>query len=305
MKTNWLIVIVGPTAVGKSRVAVKLANLTDIILSADSRQVFQEIPIGTAQVDRQEQNNIPHFFMGNFSLYEAPSLNAGQFQEQAEAILQAHYCNNKRAFLVGGSGLYVNALCFGLNEFPDVAPSFRERAISLYQERGLQGLQTELQQLDPVYFERVDLQNAQRLMRALEVCWSTNRPFSSFWEPNVSPPSLFRPLFVGIVLPKEQLMQNIERRTKNMLADGLIEEAKAVQALRDCNALKTVGYPEVFDYLDGKISLDTARDLINLHTRQYAKRQMTWFKKNSNIQWFSPEDIEGIREYIARKTSSE
>ena len=302
---NYLICLIGPTAVGKTAVSLDLAVELQIffgqkncIVSADSRQVYQEIPVGTAQLSFKDQRSVPHYFMGDLSIAE--TFNAGIFEQKAREILSKHYQNHKLALLVGGSGLYVDALCKGFSFFPDVSEFYREEVIRFYQDKGLSALQQEVQRLDPSYAERVDMQNPQRLMRALEICWSTGRTFSSFLDqPRQHSLNLdFEIIYIGLHLEKSDLVSNIQKRTKEMLAQGLIEEAEKMLPYKHHNALQTVGYPETFAYLENLINLETLEQQIALKTAQYAKRQMTWFRKNKAIQWFFPQQKKEIFEFI-------
>ena len=302
MNSPVLVCLVGSTAVGKTAVSLALAEyfkkFHPFIISADSRQVFSEIPIGTAQLPVKDRCGVPHFFMGTQSIFEDAAFNAGIFEQNALAILQQN--PSSLGFVVGGSGLYVNALCFGLDEFPAISPTYREKAITLYQTEGLLGLQQALCVADPLYFSKVDQQNPQRLMRALEVFWATGQPFSAFMQKKTPKKRPFDVLFIGLHLPKDELVRNITVRSDAMLNGGLLEECEPLLPYHHYPALQTVGYPESFLYLQGKINRATLREQLIIHTCQYAKRQRTWFKKNPNIHWFLPSELDKIQTLCAQ-----
>ena len=292
MSNKTLLVIVGATAVGKTALTIRLAQaLHTSILSADSRQFFREMQIGTARPDTLEMNNIPHYLLGHISIEQTYTVS--DFEQEALGILDKLFQNQDTVILTGGSGLYVKVLCEGIDPIPQIEPSWREKVQQAYQENGLSFLQKELALLDAKYFAEVDQQNPQRLMRALEVCWATGKPFSDFRQGRKQERP-FRAIKIGLERPREELYERINMRVDTMLAKGLLEEVKTLLPYKNHNALQTVGYKEIFDYLEGIHNWEEAVRLIKQNTRHYAKRQMTWFKKDKEIQWFHPEAYEEI-----------
>ena len=278
-----LFVIAGPTASGKTAAAIQLAqHLKTVIVSADSRQFYREISIGTAKPSNEELSAVPHYFINSHSITEVVS--AGDYEKQALALLDQLFKTNDEVILVGGSGLFIKAVCEGFDAFPDPTPGIREQLNQQFEEKGIEYLQEALKLADPEYYEQVDLNNPQRMIRALEVFESTGQPYSSFRKSTLNS----RPFAVkkfGLTLPRDVLYQRINQRVDGMVAQGLIEEVSSLLPSRNLNALQTVGYSELFDYFDGKTSLETAIELIKQNTRRYAKRQMTWFAKDKEIIW--------------------
>ena len=291
-----LIVVCGPTAVGKTDFAIRLAkHLKTEIISADSRQLYHQIPIGTAQPSAQELAEIKHHFIANHSIEE--DYNAGMFERDALSVLHSLFENHDTVVCCGGTGLYIKALCEGLDEVPKANEEIRDRLTNRLNSEGLEQLQKELSQLDPFHFERMDTQNPQRVIRALEVCLSTGKPFSSFHqsEKKLRP---FKIKKIGLELPREVLNERINKRVEVMLANGWLKEAKSVYDKRHLNALNTVGYKELFAHFSGEMTLEEAIEKIKINTRRFAKRQMTWFKKDEEISWFEPNSIENITSFI-------
>ena len=286
LKSKRLIVICGPTAAGKTSFAIALAEkLQTEIISADSRQLYKEIPIGTAQPSAEELNRVKHHFIAERALDE--DYNAGMFERDALALLSTLFQKHDTVICCGGTGLYIKALCEGLDDVPKADETIRQQLITRLETEGLQSLQVQLQQLDPVHFAKMDTQNPQRVMRALEVCLSTGKPFSSFHagEKQNRP---FKIEKIGLELPREELNQRINQRVDAMLANGWLAEAKAVFDKRHLNALNTVGYKELFAHLAGEMTLPEATEKIKINTRRFAKRQLTWFKKDKEVSWISP-----------------
>ncbi|MEP2935083.1 MAG: tRNA (adenosine(37)-N6)-dimethylallyltransferase MiaA [Gilvibacter sp.] len=288
-----LICVVGPTAIGKTRLAIALAKAFDTqIISADSRQFFKEMNIGTAVPSAQELAAAKHHFIQHISITQ--SYNVGQFEKDALALIDELHTQYNPVIMVGGSGLYVDAVVKGLDIFPEVAPEVREQLNLELQNNGIEALQAQLKQVDPAYFAQADVKNPHRVIRALEVYRQTKKPFSSFLsqQKNQRP---FKTLWIGLNAPRELVYDRINKRVDIMIASGLVEEAKALYSQRDLNALQTVGYRELFTYFDGACSLDEAIAEIKKNTRRFAKRQETWFKKNPDINWFDydskPEDV--------------
>ncbi|PSR05512.1 MAG: tRNA (adenosine(37)-N6)-dimethylallyltransferase MiaA [Bacteroidetes bacterium SW_11_45_7] len=291
-----LIVITGPTATGKTGVAVELAKrFNTSILSADSRQFYKEMSIGTAKPTQDEMEGIPHYFIGFLSIKE--KYDVGQFEKDALHRLNKIFQSNDTAIAVGGSGLFIKAVTEGLDPLPRVDPSIREELNALYANYGIDSLQEELREKDPAYYKQVDLSNPHRLIRALEVMRGTGTPFSAYRKGHQQPRS-FNVLKLGISLARNILYDRINKRVDKMVENGLLEEVKQLQDCQQYQALQTVGYRELFDYLNGKLDLETAVQLIKTHTRQYAKRQLTWFRREEDIHWFKPSAIEEMMSTI-------
>ncbi len=284
-----LFVICGPTAVGKTDLAIELAEkLNTEILSADSRQLYKEIPIGTAQPTQEQLNRVKHHFIAERSVSE--NYNAGMYERDSLERLQVLFESNDQVVVCGGTGLYIKALCEGLDELPQVNQGLRETLNNQLKTNGLESLQEQLKELDPVHYSKMDEQNPQRVIRALEVCLSTGQPFSSYHN-KAKPLRPFSIVKVGLNLPREVLNQRINKRVDIMLENGWLEEVKAVFGQRQQNALNTVGYKELFSYLDGELSLEEATEKIKINTRRFAKRQMTWFKKDEEVKWFERPEL--------------
>jgi tRNA dimethylallyltransferase len=296
MRKPYLISVVGATAVGKTDLAIRLAkHFGTVVISADSRQFFQELSIGTAKPSPAEMQEVPHFLINNLSITE--NYDIGDFEKDATKILSEIYQEKNIAILVGGSGLYCKILWEGMDEMPDADLVLRKQIQEDYRAKGLAFLQEQVQKLDPIYYAQVDIRNPQRLMRALEVCLSTGKPFSDFRKGKKTERQ-FQNIKIGLERPREELYERINQRMDRMLEAGLLEEAKQVYAYKQHNALQTVGYREIFDYLEGKYDWAETVRLLKQNTRHYAKRQMTWFKKDSEITWFHPSDYSQILDYI-------
>ncbi len=301
-KIGTLIVIVGPTASGKTSVAIEIAKKYNTeIISADSRQFYKEIPIGTATPQSEEMQGIKHHFVGNLTVNDY--YNVSKFEQDVMELLKKKFQKNKIMLMVGGSGLYIDAVCNGIDDLPDADEELRARLNKLFDEEGLSALQQKLKQLDPEYFEKVDLNNPKRILRALEVSIQTGKPYSSHRKGN-SAERPFNIIKIGLEIPREQLIERIDRRLDSMIKEGWIEEATSVLPYKDNNALNTVGYKELFKYLENEWSLDLAIEKIKVNTRRYAKRQMTWFKRDKETTWFSPDDSEKIIEFIDSRTTN-
>lgn len=284
MKLPSLISVVGPTALGKTRLAISLArHFRTEILSADSRQFYREMKIGTAAPDREELAAAPHHFIGHLSIRQEYSV--GSFEKDALNLLSNLFARLPVVVMVGGSGLYLRAVTHGLDEFPAVPDGIRQTLKDRLEREGIQSLQEELARLDPDYFREVDTDNPQRIIRALEVALASGKPFSSFRSGRKTERP-FRILTVGLTAERDELYRRINTRVDEMLTAGLLEEAKALYPHRQKNALQTVGYKELFAYFEGRYDLETAVSEIKKNTRRYAKRQETWFRKNPDIQWF-------------------
>ncbi|UZR92631.1 tRNA (adenosine(37)-N6)-dimethylallyltransferase MiaA [Chondrinema litorale] len=293
---NYLVVIVGPTAVGKTELTVNLAKQFDAeVLNADSRQIYKELSIGTARPTHEEMGDIKHYFTGILSLSE--NYNAGKFEKDALEILYKIYKNKNIAFLSGGSGLYIDAVCKGFDELPTVLPEIRTALETEWKNNGLENLVNELKEKDLAYAQKVDSQNPHRIIRALEIIRSTGKTYSSFRQSNLKERP-FKTIKVGLSREREKLYNRINLRMDKMLEAGLVEEAKKYIQYRDCNALQTVGYKEIYDYFDGNYEWDEAVRLLKRNTRRFAKRQMTWFRRDNEISWFHPSQEKEISLYI-------
>ena len=285
------IIIVGPTAVGKTALAIEVAKyLNTSIISADSRQCFRELNIGVAKPSREQLSLVKHDFINSHSIQD--DVNAAVFEQYALEKIQAIFKTNDIAVMVGGTGLYVKTFCYGLDEVPVVDPSIREKVVADYEWEGLDWLQQEVKKRDPLFFEQGETKNPQRLMRALEVKLSTARSIIEF-RTRQKKKRDFNIITIGLEIPKEQLHTNINRRVDAIMKQGLLQEVRALEPFKKLNALQTVGYRELFGHLVGDISLEDAVEIIKINTRQYAKRQMTWFKKDSEVKWCEP-DIEKV-----------
>lgn len=280
-----LIVICGPTAVGKTDYAIELADkLGTEIISADSRQLYREIPIGTAQPSKEQLSRVKHHFIACRSIEE--DCNAGMFERDALKLLDELFQEHATVICCGGTGLYIKALCEGLDDLPEADEAVRQELTERLESEGLEPLQRLLKELDPVHYERMDTQNPQRVIRALEVCLSTGKSFSSFHE-GEKKQRPFKIQKIGLEMPREKLYGRINKRVDLMLENGWLEETKAVFDKRHLNALNTVGYKELFRHLAGEITLEEATEKIKTNTRRFAKRQLTWFKRDFEIEWQS------------------
>ena len=291
-----LVVVAGPTAIGKTDLAIRLAlHYNTHILSADSRQFYQEMNIGTAKPSAEELKTAKHYFINSISVREEYS--AGDYETEALSVLNELYITKDVAILAGGSGLFIRAVTEGFDDLPKAPSRLREELNESLSQNGLVPLQRQLEKLDPVYYEQVDINNPQRVIRALEVCLSTGKPFSSF-RSNSTTQRPFTTVKIGLTIARELLYERINKRVDSMIDQGLVEEVASLVSYRHLNALNTVGYAEIFDYLDGNISLEAAIEKIKQNTRRFAKRQLTWLRKDSGIRWFAPGQTEEIINYI-------
>lgn len=283
MNEKTLIVIAGPTASGKTACSIALAKeLKTVIINADSRQFYKEMCIGTAVPSPKELREVKHYFIHNISIFD--NYDVAAYEKQVMQLLPKLFAQHERVILTGGSGLFIDAVCKGIDAMPDIDPTTRQKVEQLYHDGGLTALQQEVQRLDPEYWALVDQKNPRRLQRALEVCYQTGKTFNSF-RTRTSAPRDFNIEKYALLWDKQELYNRINRRVEIMLSQGLVEEARGLYPYRRRNALNTVGYKELFDYFDGKCTLEEAVEQIKLNTRHYAKRQMTWLKKDQEYQW--------------------
>ena len=292
-----LIVITGPTAVGKTALCLEIAKHFDIpIINADSRQIYRELRIGTAQPTKQQMQEVKHYFVGTLGLDDYYS--ASLFEQQVLECLEQQFLTNDYALLSGGSMMYIDAVCDGIDDIPTIDDETRTLMKQRLADEGLEALVEELKRLDPEYYEIVDRQNPRRVVHALEICTMTGKTYTSFRkrEKRQRP---FQIIKIGLNRPREELYDRINQRVDQMMADGLLEEARSLYPLRHLNALNTVGYKELFDYLEGRWPLEEAVERIKGNTRRYARKQLTWYKKDERMKWFHPQETEQIISYIS------
>lgn len=284
-----LIILLGPTGVGKTDLSIALAQrLACPILSADSRQIFRELPVGTAAPTVEELGKVEHWFIGNKSVEE--DYNAGQYEAEVLPMITGYLASHEALLMVGGSMMYIDAVCKGFDYLPQVPQTVRQQVRNDYEAKGLEWLQSELVRLDPDYCRQVDLQNPQRLMHAVEISLVAGKPYSAF-RTGTAKKRPFRILKVGLQRDRAELYERINRRVTQMMAQGLLQEAEKVYPYRHKNSLNTVGYKELFAYIDGKCTLDEAVDKIRQNSRHYAKRQLTWFRQDTEIHWFDAGNV--------------
>ena len=299
MNTKTLIVIVGPTGSGKTDLSIRVAeHYACPIISTDSRQFYRGIPIGTAQPDNEQLKRVEHHFIASHELTD--DFNCGAYEVAALKRLEELFYKHDTVVAVGGSGLYVKALCEGMDDLPEVEPALRQQLSDRLKREGLEALAEQLRELDPTFYEVVDRKNPARVLRALEVCIATGKPYSAL-RTGVKRERPFNIVKIGVTMERTVLYERIDRRVDIMVEAGLEQEARKVYPLRHLNSLQTVGYREMFDYFDGSISRDEAIELIKRNSRRYAKRQLTWFGRDGEIEWFLPSETEKIVEYIDSK----
>ena len=291
-----LIVIAGPTAIGKTDLAIKVArHFRTEIISADSRQFYREMSIGAAKPSAEELNQVTHHFVNSHSIHQ--TFTAGDFEQQALETLANLFINKDTVVLVGGSGLFVNAVCYGFDELPKAPKAIRQELNSIYNRQGLAPLLEELNGTDPDYYRQVDLNNPQRVIRALEVYRTSGKPFSSYRNKEAKKRP-FNSIKIGLNTERKILYERINQRVDLMMQQGLQAEVKSLLRYQSLNALQTVGYSELFSFLNNEISLETAINQIKQNTRRYAKRQLTWFKRDTSYTWFTPSETERIITFI-------
>lgn len=295
MKNKTLIIITGPTGVGKTEATLRIAEHFNVpVINADSRQIFSEIPIGTAAPTAQQQRRVPHYFVGNHhledyysaSLYEQDVLNLINSQDTSISLLS------------GGSMMYIDAVCKGIDDIPTIRPEIREKMMRRIELEGLEEMCNLLRNLDPEHWEIVDRKNPRRVLHALEICIQTGKTYTSF-RSNTTKERPFNIIKIGLNRDRNELYDRINQRVLNMIDEGMIKEALRVYPKRTLNSLNTVGYKEMFEYLDGLTTLDEAIFKIQSNTRKYARKQLTWYKKDDDLQWFNPDNVEEILKYIS------
>ena len=287
-----LLTVVGPTAIGKTSLAIDLAlHFGTEIISCDSRQFFKEMSIGTAVPSSEELAQVKHHFIQHKSIFDTYSV--GDFERDAITLLKELFKQHNVVIMVGGSGLYADTVVYGLDDFPEVSPEIRNELNELYQKQGITYLQTRLKDLDPIQYTQMDVQNPQRMMRALEVCIASGKPYSSFLNKKETLRD-FTNITIGLTAEREVVYNRINERVELMLENGLLIEAQTLFPHKKLNALQTVGYRELFDFLEGKTSLDFAVEEIKKNTRRFAKRQYTWFHKNKDIHWFEISQLDNL-----------
>jgi len=293
---KYLIVILGPTGVGKTRVAIEVAKkLRTEIISCDSRQIYRELRIGTAVPTENELAEVKHHFIQCKSIYEY--YNASIFEFEALDLLEELFRQYKWVVMAGGSGLYINAVCYGIDDLPAIDPGLRKELAEKYKNEGIESIRKQLKFLDPEYYSVVDLKNHKRILKALEVSIMTGKPYSSFLLHQIKERS-FKILKIGLSMERDELCKNINDRVDRMIASGLLQEAKHYYKDKNLNSLNTVGYKELFDYLNNKITFETAVELIKRNTKNYARKQLTWFRKDRDIKWFNYNETNKIIDFI-------
>jgi tRNA dimethylallyltransferase len=299
---NFLTVLLGPTGVGKTEISIEIAERAGtVIVSADSRQFYREMKIGTAVPSDEQLKRVKHHFIQFLSVKEYYS--ASLYERDVLNLLPQLFIKNNQVILAGGSGMYIDSVCSGIDDIPDVDPAVREKYTALYREEGIEGLRVALRILDPDHYTRVDLRNHKRIIRALEICETTGKPYSSFLKKEKRERD-FRIVKIGLNRDRDELYNRINIRVDQMIKDGLEDEVRKLYHLRHLNALNTVGYKEIFDHFDGTISRNKAIELIKRNSRRYAKRQLTWWGKDKSIVWFEAEDREGIFRYLEQNLKS-
>lgn len=291
-----LIVILGPTGVGKTSLCLHIAKEYNVpVINADSRQMFKELPIGTAAPTTKEQEQAKHYFVGNLTVDKY--YNASMFENDVLSLLEILFKQQDIALMSGGSMMYIDAVCNGIDDIPTVDTQIRQRLKERYEQEGLESIIQELRQLDPEYYNIVDKKNHKRVIHALEICLSTGKAYSSFRH-NVRKTRPFQIIKIGLTRNREELYSRIDQRVDEMISNGLLKEAANMYPQRTLNALNTVGYKELFDYIDGKTDLQEAIFKIKSNTHKYCRKQLTWFKRDPEIKWFTPENVEEIINYI-------
>ena len=294
---NTLIVITGPTAVGKTQLTLELAKHYGIpVINADSRQIYKELKIGTASPTEEQLKQVRHYFVGSKSINDY--YNASMYEQEVMQLLERLFTTSRVQMLSGGSMMYIDAVCNGIDDIPTIREDIRTEMKRRYQEEGLEALCEDLKKLDPEHYETVDRQNYRRVIHALEICYQTGKTYTSFRK-QTKKERPFKIVKIGLNRNREELYKRINQRVDDMMAQGLLDEARAMTPYREVNALNTVGYKELFDYMDERWSLEEAVERIKGNTRRYARKQLTWYKRDENIGWFHPDQQQEILNYIS------
>jgi tRNA dimethylallyltransferase len=296
-----LVVLLGPTGVGKTDLCQKLAKHLDApVISSDSRQIYKGLTIGTAAPSPEECRAVAYHFVGNLGLEEYYS--ASRFEEDVTELLEQLYQTHETVLMCGGSMMYIDAVCKGIDEIPTIDETLRDELKILYDKEGIDPIRQQLKILDPVFYKQVDLQNHKRVIHAVEICLMSGRPYSSLRKNEVKDRP-FRIVKIGLTREREELYEHINHRVDRMMEQGLLEEARSVYSLRHLNSLNTVGYKELFDYFSGEYSLEFAVEKIKQNTRIYSRKQMTWFKRDKEIRWFHPDEEKAIFKHLRQQLS--
>ena len=294
--SKTLIIIAGPTAIGKTSLAISLAkHFKTEIISADSRQFYREMNIGTAKPSEAELKEVKHHLINSHSVLD--QFNAGDFEKESIELINKLFLNHDQVIMAGGSGLFINAVSHGFDQLPIATEEIRNYFNTILEEKGIKFLQDQLKEIDPVYYKEVDIYNPQRIIRALEVFECSGETFSSL-RTNIKKQRPFNIVKIGLNTDRNIVYERINRRVDQMIKDGLIKEVEGLKSFRHLNPLNTVGYSEIFDYLEGKSNREEAIEKIKQNTRRFAKRQLTWFKKSEDIKWYKPDELEPIIQYL-------
>lgn len=298
---NFLIILLGPTGVGKTELSLRIAeHFGSPIISSDSRQLYKDLPIGTAAPTAEQMARVQHYLVGTLSLTDYYS--ASNFEEDVIKLLAKLHQTHPAVVMTGGSMMYIDAVTKGIDDIPTVTPEIRSSIYKQYETEGLASILEELKKADPIHYEEVDRNNYKRVIHAVEICRMTGKPYSSF-RTNTKKERPFRIIQIGLNREREELYERINRRVDQMMADGFLEEARRVFPYRHLNSLNTVGYKELFNYLDGTWTLDFAIEKIKRNSRVYARKQMTWFKRDTEIKWFHPDEEKAILAYLDAETA--
>lgn len=293
---NTLIVITGPTGIGKTNLSISLAQHLDTeIISADSRQFYKELKIGTAMPEEIQLSKVKHHFIGHLSIHDY--YNASQFEFEVIDLLENLFKRKSQVLFVGGSGMYIDAVCRGIDDLPEIDKEIRAELQNKFEKEGIESLRFELRRLDPEYYNIVDLKNPKRILKGLEICLMTGKTYTSFRKSIIKQRD-FKMIKVGLTMNREKLYRRIDERVDKMIGEGLVDEAREFYLHRNLNALKTVGYKELFEHFDGNYDLNKAIELIKRNSRHYAKRQLSWFGRDKEIRWFDPTEEKEIMNYI-------
>lgn len=299
---NSLVILLGPTGVGKTELSLRIAeHFGSSIISSDSRQLYKDLPIGTAAPTPEQMARVKHYMVGTLDLTDYYS--ASNFEEDVISLLNTLHQTTPTVVMTGGSMMYIDAVCKGIDDIPTVTPEIREAIYTQFEREGLEPILAELKEADPIHYDEVDRMNYKRVIHAVEICRMTGKPYSSF-RTNIKKERPFKIIKIGLTRDRDELCDRINRRVDQMMADGLLEEARKVYPYRHLNSLNTVGYKELFNYFDGEWSLDFAVEKIRRNSRVYARKQMTWFKRDEEIEWFHPEDETEILQYLNEAIST-